>query len=116
MTSAERARRHRLKHGKDDKSGTPPKRPMTGAERQRRYMTKLLKPPSPSTPVSPSPAPVVADAAGGLKVNVEHLRRWPERVAPWLAQQLGHRAARALRDALDEAIKTVPPEESEATR
>jgi hypothetical protein len=89
--------------------GRPPinDRAMSGAERQRRYRARK---PSPPLPVDPAPV-TVADAAGGLMVNVEHLRRWPDRVVPWLVQQLGHRAARALRDALDQAIKTAQESE-----
>ena len=49
-------------------------RPMTSSERQRRYLAKLAAPKTPP----------VAD----LVVKVDHLRRYPDRIATWLCQRL----------------------------
>ena len=67
---------------------------MTVAERQRRYLAKLV------ASARPPPAP-----ASELVVRLDHLRRWPDQTAPWLCQRLGHSAALALRDALNRALE-----------
>jgi hypothetical protein len=40
----------------------------------------------------------------GVPLNIEHIRRYPDRVAPWLCGRLGHRATLAFRDALTRAL------------
>jgi hypothetical protein len=82
-------------------------RPMTSAERQRRYLAKLA-------------ASAAAEASrqaprgdGSLNVKLDHLRLYPDRVAPWLRQRLGYQATRALRDALSRALKAAPAEPAE---
>jgi hypothetical protein len=70
-------------------------RAMTSGERQRRYLAKLAK---------PAAAPF-DQGSGGLIVQVEHLRLYPDGTAMWLHRQLGRGAAVALRDALGRAIE-----------
>jgi hypothetical protein len=78
-------------------------RPMTVAERQRRYLARReFKAAFEALSKLAGPKPPVAGT--GLVVKVEHLRRYPDKTAPWLHQQLGHRATLALRDALSKAI------------
>jgi hypothetical protein len=86
--------------------GRPPvhDRAMTGAERQRRYIAKLV------TKAVPPAAAGLGAAARSLVVKIEHLRRYPDRIAPWLRQRLGHHATLALRDALNQAIENPGPE------
>jgi hypothetical protein len=71
-------------------------RPMTSSERQRRYLAKLA-----GSKTVPPPLPAVG---AGVPVNIEHLRLYPDRVAPWLCQRLGHDAALALYNALGRAL------------
>ncbi len=80
-------------------------RPMTSSERQRRYLAKLA-----GSAASEGQAP---RGDGSLSVKLDHLRAFPDRVAPWLRQRLGYQAARALRDALSRALEAAPeaPEE-----
>jgi hypothetical protein len=86
---------------KDERrTGRPPihSRAMSGAERQARYVAKLAASQAKTKP----PASVT--------INLNHLRQYPDRIAPWLHRELGHAAAIALRDALDRAIKNKPEE------
>ena len=82
-------------------------RPMTSSERQRRYLAKLA-----ASAASEASRQAPRDD-GSLSVKLNHLRAFPDRVAPWLRQRLGYQAARALRDALSRALKATPeaPEE-----
>ena len=51
---------------------------------------------------------------GLLSVKLDHLRAFPDRVAPWLRQRLGYQATRALHDALSRALEgATEPEEPE---
>jgi hypothetical protein len=80
---------------------------MTSSERQRRYLAKLAA----------SAAAGVSRQAprddGSLSVKLDHLRLYPDRVAPWLRQRLGYQATRALRDALRRALEATPAEPEE---
>jgi hypothetical protein len=76
-------------------------RPMTSSERQRRYLAKLA-----ASAASPR-------GDGSLSVKLDHLRAFPDHVAPWLRQRLGYQATRALRDALSRALKAAPAEPAE---
>ena len=81
--------------------------PMTSSERQRRYLAKLAA-------SAASEASRQAPRGDGLlSVKLDHLRAFPDRVAPWLRQRLGYQATRALRDALSRALEAAPaaPEE-----
>jgi hypothetical protein len=81
-------------------------RPMTSSERQRRYLAKLAA-------SAASEARQAPRGDGSLGVKLDHLRAFPDRVAPWLRQRLGYQATRALRDALSRALKAAPAEPAE---
>ena len=66
-------------------------RPMTSSERQRRYLAKLAAPKTP---------PPVAD----LVVKVDHLRRYPDRIATWLCQRLDRDVVLAFYNALGRSL------------
>jgi hypothetical protein len=67
---------------------------MTVGERQRRYIAKQA----------------AALAPTGLIIKVDHLRLYPDKMAPWLHRQLGHGATIALCDALGRAIEAAAEE------
>jgi hypothetical protein len=75
-------------------------RPMTSSERQRRYLAKLAR---------PAPAPQVP-ASSELVVKVDHLRRFPDQIAPWLCQRLGKSTMLAFHNALGRALADAPEE------
>ncbi|WP_198164050.1 hypothetical protein [Bradyrhizobium jicamae] len=74
-------------------------RAMTAAERQRRHRKALA-----AKEVAKPAAPTFPAMQGGLPLNLEHLRRYPDRVAPFLLQRLGRDCATALRDALTRSL------------
>lgn len=76
-------------------------RAMTTSERQRRYLAKLV--------ASAKPAP---RADGDLMINLEHLRRWPDRIVPWLCQRLGRQTAVAVHEVMGRTLKTMPKEDN----
>jgi hypothetical protein len=78
---------------------------MTTAERQRGYIARLKK--------AAAAAAVSEATAAGLVVRLDHLRLYPDRVAPWLRQRLGYQATHALRDALSRALEAAPEEPEE---
>jgi len=73
---------------------------MTSSERQRRYLARLA--------ASAASKGQVPRGDGSLGVKLDHLRAFPDRVAPWLRQRLGYQATRALRDALSRALEAAP--------
>jgi hypothetical protein len=81
-------------------------RAMTTKERQQRHIAKLVR------------DKIAKEQEAGLPpavpLNLEHLRRYPDRIAPWLVQRLGPEASRrfhtALGRALDDATMTTRPE------
>jgi hypothetical protein len=75
-------------------------RPMTSSERQRRYLAKLA--------ASAASARQAPRGDGSLNLKLDHLRAFPDRVAPWLRQRLGYQATRVLHDALSRALKAAP--------
>jgi hypothetical protein len=81
-------------------------RPMTSSERQRRYLAKLAANAAEASRQAPR-------GDGSLSVKLDHLRLYPDRVAPWLRQRLGYQATHALRDALSRALKAAPAEPAE---
>jgi hypothetical protein len=81
------------------RTGRPPigERAMTGAERNRKWLsTKLAR----AVRLAPRPAP----AADGLVLKVEHIRLNPAQPAAWLAAKLDHDVAVAFHDALGRAL------------
>jgi hypothetical protein len=85
--------------------------PMTSSERQRRYLAKLAGPRTAAP--APAGAPPFAAAAGGLPINLEHLRLYPNQVAPWLCQRLGRDVALAFYNALGRALDEATAEETD---
>ena len=71
--------------------------PMTSSERQRRYLAKLA---------APKTTPTAAD----LVVKVDHLRRYPDRIATWLCQRLDRDVVLAFHEALGRALAAAPEE------
>jgi hypothetical protein len=69
---------------------------MTGAERNRRYLAKLV-----AKGVAANPIPHL----GVPHVKLEDLRRWPDKVVPWLRRGLGRETTVRLRDALSQALE-----------
>jgi hypothetical protein len=82
-------------------------RAMTSSERQRRYLAKLAA----SAASQASRQAPRGDCS--LSVKLDHLRLYPDRVAPWLRQRFGYQATRALRAALSRALKAAPEEPEE---
>jgi hypothetical protein len=71
-------------------------RAMTATERHRKWLaSRLAKAAEQAAPAS----------ANDLVLKVDHVRRFPERTAPWLCQRIGRDAAVAFRDALSRAIE-----------
>ena len=76
-------------------------RAMTATERKRRQLAKLATP----VAMTSSTLPVVDESP---LIRLEHLRLWPERLAPWLRLRLGHQVTVRLRDELSIAIDAAP--------
>jgi hypothetical protein len=82
-------------------------RAMTGIERKHRHAAKQQR-----------ELARLKDLAGASQadkndlplLNIEHLRLWPDRVAPWLCQRLGRAAALAFYNALGQALADAPEE------
>ena len=80
-------------------------RAMTATERHRKWLAATI---ARATTPAPAPLPPVTDSlpplTGGLPINIDHLRLYPELTAPWLVQRLGPDAARMFYNALGQAL------------
>jgi hypothetical protein len=76
-------------------------RPMTAAERMRRYRAKRTSPPA----VTPAPVTATAPASDGPTIPVRQLIEAPDRVIHWLRDQISYRDMVALRLVVDQALR-----------
>ena len=85
-------------------------RAMTNIERKHRHAAKLAGELARLKDLASASPDALASAKSGLSLNIDHLRLWPDRVAPWLCQRLGRPAALSFYNALGQALADAPEE------